>query len=197
MITKLTLSGWIKANFIGWFAGIILIVVLSAIFEGLGISNLQFFIGIGMGAGVSFMQWRVLKKTVDINKRWVWHAVIGMGTPFLIFDILKQFTVIPAGTYYMLLSICSAGLFTGLLQYYILRPYTVRAGLWVAGSFVGWTLAALTVFSIDYSKYLSSNKWGLFSFNLIMILAGGVVLGIVTKAFLQKIIKRHEAFDLQ
>ena len=179
-------SKWMKACIAGWFAGIALILILSSSFEGLGISNMQFFLGVGMGAGIGFAQWLVLKKAAGISKVWIGYSMLGLGLPFLIFDLLKIYTALSMGSYYILLSICIAGLLAGLLQYLILKKHASNAAMWIVRSFAGWTFSALTVFAVDYTKYVSSNNWVLFSLNLVLILSGGFVLGFVTKGFMSR-----------
>ncbi|MCB0528480.1 MAG: hypothetical protein KDC61_15490 [Saprospiraceae bacterium] len=178
--------GWLKANILGWLLGFVVVLVLSGSFDAMGIERLQFFLGVGMGAGVGFMQWRVLRKSAGIGTRWIWYSVLGLGGAFLFFDVLKYFSGHSGSPYYILMSTALGGLLAGMLQYGLLKATLPNAGMWTRGSFSGWLLAVLTVLSLDYTKYVSSNNWVLFTLNILLILAGGPVLGVVTGFFLKK-----------
>jgi hypothetical protein len=171
---------WIGYTFLGWFSGILFIIFLSSFFDGLGIESMQFYIGLGMGATIGFVQWHLLKRAgLGIQHGWVWHSLLGLGLPFLIFDLLSK-----AGwslhELYLPVCVSTGGLLISLFQYRLLKPALPKANYWIAGSFAAWLLAAGTVLFIDYTKYVSSNNWVLFFLNLFLILFGGVVLGVIT-----------------
>lgn len=184
---------WIQACSFGWFISILVILALSSLFDAAGIENLQFYLGIGMGAGVGFMQWRRLKAVAGIDNRWVWFSVIGLGTPFLVFDIVKRAMMMLEGPYYIIASVLLAGLLVGILQYTLLRHISRKAAIWIPASFAGWLLAVLTVLSLDYTSMISHNKLAQFFMNLALILAGGFVLGIATNGSMRKIMTSRRA----
>lgn len=179
---------WIKATAIGWLSGIILVLLLAMAFEGMGIHNMQFFMGIGMGAGVGFMQWRALRKIIAVNKDWILAAVIGMSVPFLLFDLLKIFAGFTLGPNYILYSVCLAALLTGVLQFFILKRFTGEAILWIIANIIGWIAATLTFLSINYTQQVFSNNMVIFFVNIAVMLAGGFVFGFITWMFLKKIL---------
>lgn len=181
---------WVIANFLGWFTGVLLLLILASVFETAG-REMQFFMGLSMGAGTGFFQWRVLKHSTGIDKRWIWNAAIGLMVPFLIFDIIKLsgYTIPPF--YGMIISIILGSLLTGILQQQLLKKYKANSVLWIPASLLGWMLATATVFSMDYTRYLTNNNLALFFINIILILAGGLVLGIITNIFLTRIFKNH------
>ena len=186
---NLSIGRWTKFTFLGWFVGIFLLIGLSALLDSIGIEKFQFYVGVGLGAGVGFFQWRVLKKSMGTNPQWFWSSVLGMGIPFLIFDLVSQFSGHSLGDYNLPLSTCSGAILISLLQFRILKKYSQQANRWFFGSMAGWILAAATVLSIDYIKMIIHNNWVGFFINLTLILGGGVVLGFVTGKFLITILK--------
>ena len=180
--------GWIKVTFLGWLAGIALILMLSVFFDSIGVENLQFYTGVGMGAGVGFTQWRYLKKLGTIDSKWFWFSVVGIGIPFVIVDILRGVDLVETGTYTLLWTLGISSFFVGLLQYKLLSGLSPQAYLWMFGAFISWTMGAATVFSLDYSHYISNHNMILFSINLFLILAGGIVLGILSGIFMKLIL---------
>jgi hypothetical protein len=190
-INHLSISRWTKATFVGWFLSIIAIIALSALFDGIGIENLQFYLGIGMALGTGYMQWRVLRRTHGMGSNWMWYSVIGMGAPFLLFDLLKIFAGLQLGSNYIIYSVCLASVLTGLLQFLVLKHYSSKAALWIIASIIGWIAATGTVLLMDYTRAHIHNNWVGFAVNLSLIFAGGLVLGIVTGFFLQTILRKH------
>jgi hypothetical protein len=184
---KITVASWTKTTFWGWILGVIFILLLSSFLDSIGIEHMQFYLGVGMGAGVGFTQWLLLKKNTAVkNKNWIWFSILGMGIPFVILDLILKSN--PG--YKLILGIAFGAFALGLLQYTILKNYSSKAGIWIFGCFAGWSLAVLTTFSINYTMRLSSffSALTLASINLVLILVGGVVLGIVTGIALKKII---------
>jgi hypothetical protein len=184
-----SVSKWTKFTFLGWFVGIFLLIGLSAFLDSIGIEKFQFYIGVGLGAGVGFFQWRLLKKNFNMNHEWFWSSVLGMGIPFLIFDLASKFSAIQLGDFYLPLSTCSGAILISVLQFSILKNYSQHATRWIFGCTAGWILAAATVLSIDYLKNIIHNNWVGFFVNITMILGGGVVLGLVTGKVLISILK--------
>lgn len=182
---------WVAYTFFGWCIGVLLILALAVMFDAVGIEHMQFFIALGIGLGVGFMQLQVLKKSTAITGQWLLQTVIGLGTPFLFFDLLRILGDVSLKEYYLPVCIVIGGIIVSLLQYKVLHKNYKNAALWIAGSNLAWLLASAAVLSINYTKYLSSNNWVLFSLNLILIFGGGVVLGWVSGLFLQKIIKTN------
>ncbi|RYD57456.1 MAG: hypothetical protein EOP56_09115 [Sphingobacteriales bacterium] len=185
--TDVTLGRWTWATFTGWFLSIVAIIALSAAFDGIGIENLQFYLGVGMALGTSYMQWRVLHNAFGTGTTWIWNAVIGMGAPFLAFDLLKIFADVQLGANYIIYSVCIASVLAGLLQFLVLKKYAAKAGLWIIASILGWIAATSTVLVMDHTKGLIHNNWVGFIVNLSLIFAGGIVLGIITGLFMRKI----------
>lgn len=182
------ITRWTKATFLGWLLGVIFILLLSSVLDFIGIEHMQFYLGVGMGAGVGFTQWLLLKKNTAVkNKNWIWFSVLGMGIPFVILDLILKTNT----NYKPVLGISFGALALGLLQYSVLKKYSAKAGVWIFGCFAGWSLAVLTTFSINYTMRLSGilSTLALAFINLVLILAGGIVLGIVTGIAMNKILK--------
>lgn len=183
------LSRWISFTFLGWFLGIVLILVLSSTLDTLGVEDLQFFLGLGMGCGIGFAQWIRLKKYPGISIKWVWYTIIGLGVPFLFFDLLSQFEIFSLRDFYIPVCVLFSGLMTGWLQGILLKHHIPNPSSWILISLLGWAVAALTIVGVEYTKFLSDNNWVLFSLNLLLLLSGGPILGYITGRFLVRKLK--------
>ncbi len=173
---------WVKATFVGWVVGFVLVVVLAMAWGTLGMGESQFMIGVGMGAGVGYAQGRVLQGRLGTAWRWTWASVLGLGLPFLASDLASALWLwFP---YSLPGAVLIGGVLVGVLQLRILRPHSDRANWWVLASVVGWTLAAGTAVFINVS-----GPWGALV-ALATILFGGVVLGGVTGWALVRILER-------
>lgn len=184
-----TIALWTRATFWGWLMGVALIIILSSLLDAVGIEGMQFYIGVGMGAGVGISQWMLVRKFHPAGTAWIWASLAGMGVPFIIFDVLIDEEI----TYKLPLCIASGGLLTGWLQYNLLKKITANARPWVAACFSGWLLAGLLVLTIDYVMAIKGEGWlnlALALLNLIIILAGGVVLGRITGYALKRMVFR-------
>ncbi len=178
----LTIQGWIKATFLGWLLGVVLILVLSSLLDSAGIDHMQFYLGVGMGTGVGFTQWLFLKKSLKMDVRWFLYSILGMGLPFIIVDLLPEGMI----AHKIATGISMGALTTGVMQHLLLKIQTRQAILWIPYSFIGWTMGVLTVFIIDYTmalKPILSNNLLLALINLLLILGGGLVLGFITGFF--------------
>ncbi len=183
---NITITRWIGSTSLGWLLSVIFILLLSGIFDAVGINGYQCYVGIGVGMGVGFMQWLTLRKRAGFDIRWLWYTIIGVGTPFLVFDLLKHLGHYDFGDHYLLYSVSLAGLSVGIMQYLVLRHHTSKAIIWIPMSPIAWIAAGLTVLAIDYTReFIKPPLWG-FIANLSLILAGGVVLGIITGLALKR-----------
>lgn len=181
---------WVLATSLGWIIGIFLTILFASLFEGMGIHGMQFFMGLGMGLPIGFMQWRTAKKHLGIGMGWIWLTTIALTLPFLTFDILKKVTTLNFGHRYILYSVAIAGLLVGIVQYTILKKRLAKSELWILANTLGWSFAALTVKAIDHTKMVSNNNWVLFSLNLLLMLIGGLVLGFILKVFYKMIVRQ-------
>lgn len=180
------IRSWVGATFGGWVLGVVLIIVLSSGLDSIGIENMQFYLGIGMGAGVGLAQWLYLKKWVGMSPNWIWFSALGLGLPFVALDLLVSGTA----SYKIPLSVVFGAPIVGLLQQTLLRRYwPVKTYRWVGATLLAWPLAVLTVFIVDYTRQLDQwipNVLVIAFINLVLILAGGLVLGGITGFVLKK-----------
>lgn len=177
---------WLIYNFFGWLFGTILVLILSSSFDAIGIENLQFFIPIGIGLGVGTAQWIIFKRITDIKKNWISVTVVGLTIPFLIADILSYFELLNLKSLFIPVCVGIGSLFVGFFQSKLLKKYNIRILNWMIVSFLSWILIALAVYSIEYTSLISDNVWFRFVTNLILLLSGGIILGIITWKYLER-----------
>lgn len=189
--TSFNLSRWTRLTFFGWLLGIVLILLLSSLFDVIGLDDFQFFIGIGMGGGVGVFQFRYFRNSVGPGVMWLWYSLIGVAFPFLLNDLIFKLGEVPGTGYYLPISVVTGSIFVSILQFSILKNHFGRGSLWIIGGVISWTLAMGTVLSMDYLKEIITNRWAGFFINLSLILGGGVVLGISSGLFLRKIFRDH------
>lgn len=177
---------WVKVTFWGWLLGVFLLIFLSSVLDACGIGNMQFYIGISMGAGVGFTQWRLLKKYSAMPLAWFYYSILGMGLPFLILDFIMDKGVV----YKLPLSVALGGLAIGCLQYQLLKKQITNAINWIPFTTLGWTMAAFTTLLIDLTMQIKVTGYMnlvMALLNLLLILAGGLVLGWITAFAIRKL----------
>ena len=180
---------WTLATFLGWVIGVVFLLFLASVMEAIGIKNTQFVVALGMGVGVGTVQWLMFRKSGLIVPKWIWLTVFGMTIPFILFDLTNSLLNLKMGKYFLPVAVALGAILTGVLQSSWLKQKYARASLWLVASFLGWVLATLPVFSINYIQEWV-NKSYLFAINLSLILVGGIILGVITGLFLKQIIKK-------
>lgn len=173
---------WVLATIIGSFIGIFAVILLDETGEFAGVLN-QSPVGIGMGLTVGFFQWRVARKWFHATSQWMWASLVGMGIPFVIYDLITVFGgSIPflVGHDYLTLyfNIAWGGLIVGVWQRGILHPRTSRANIWIIACMAGWMLALLTINLIMIPGHPETSL-GMLR-NVCAIPIGGAVLSMVT-----------------
>ena len=123
---------WLLATFAGWLAGLFLVIIAALLGDLLGFGGFQVMLGLGMGAGVGFMQERIVRHWYGPARSWLWASAIGMGVPFLASDILGF--VRGGHSVSMLLTVAGGGLLAGYLQARFLESRTPHARWWIAAS---------------------------------------------------------------
>ena len=184
---KISNVTWTVWTSIGWLLGVMLIIVLSAPLDNEGAKDLQLYAGLGMGTGVGFMQWMLLKKFYHISINWLLFSLAGMGGTFLLLELSLSDTWL----YKLPLCVAIGAGVTGVLQFLVLKHKSKIAALWILSSLVGWILAAIPVFSMEYTpplKTLIDSTSLIVLINLVLILSGGIILGAVTGFTIKRVI---------
>ena len=170
---------WLLFNFLGWLSGTILVLILSATFDSIGIEYLQFYVATGIGAGIGLGQWLFLRRYLTITSNWITLTIIGLTIPFIIADVLKHFLLLDLKSFFIPTCAGFGSILVGLFQGKILEKYKIKLFNWVLISFFSWTLIAAAVHSIEFTSLISKNVWFGFIANLLLLLSGGFILGII------------------
>lgn len=169
---------WLVATAIAWVIGIIIAFPLSYLLNVIYPKTTNVLVGLCLGAAVGLAQKIAVRRSIELTWGWVWAAMIGMGLPFIVAEIID---VVWPGKYEYtgdrlfawMLIIGTGGLITGLLQMRILRRFTTKASWWLPASIVSWGLAWLSMNLVGMTGYL----------------VGGPVLGAVSGGLLLWILK--------
>lgn len=171
---------WVLATFGGWLLGVVVILLLAAIGERVRVGD-QSPVGIGMGLGVGYAQWRVARKWFGATSQWMWATVSGMGTAFVLSDLVGVRWDIGQSNVFRLIILAALGsLLVGLWQWRTLQPRSLRAHWWIAASVVGWVSAAcLPMLMISPGPGSPQSALALW-LNVGGLALGGIVLGVIT-----------------
>jgi hypothetical protein len=110
----MNLTRWIRATWVGWLAGIPLVILFALSGEALGIGGAQALVGAGMGAGVGVMQGRALRPILGRAAPWTWSCVIGLTLAFLLADGLRA--IGRESPYAVQLAVAFGGIVAGFRQ---------------------------------------------------------------------------------
>ncbi len=184
--TNFPMRKWLIYNSLGWLSGTILVLIFSSIFDAIGIENLQFIVAVGIGLGIGIAQWLVLKNIIALKTTWITVTVIGLTIPFLIADILRYFELLNLKSLFIPICVGTGSILVGSLQSKLLKDYNIGLLNWLVVSFFSWLLIALAVYSVEYTHLISRNVWFGFITNLVLLLSGGIIIGIITGKYLEK-----------
>lgn len=119
-----SLRTWIRASTLGWLLGIPTIAILALLGEAVGVGGSQALVGLGMGAAVGWMQGRQVSGLGVRRSAWFWASVLGIGLPFLGWDVARHLDI--SLEYSLLRLLLLGGALTGVAQGWLLG--TARSG---------------------------------------------------------------------
>jgi hypothetical protein len=183
---------WTRATWLGWLLGIPIIAALALVGEAVGVGGAQFIVGAGMGAGIGWMQGRLVRRVLPKWGPWFWASVVGLAAPFLVTDVAK---VVGWNVAYVLfVCVAAGGLIVGGWQAILLRARFRKTLWWAAASALGWTLAAATSALADpLLRSRSIRGIGGALLYLGLIASGGLLLGLVTGVCLAWMVRHDRA----
>ena len=183
---------WVRLSGAGWMLGIPFVAALALLGEAVGIGGIQVLVGLGMGAGMGWMQGRLMHGVLQQFWPWFWSCVVGLGVPFLAVDMVKLAS--RDFPFYPYSCVVLSGLLVSIWQYVLLRARFQNAGWWIAGSLLGWSLAAGLVGFAD-ALLRSHSIRGISGALLYLgcLAGGGFLLGLVTGLILIRLRPHHAA----
>lgn len=124
--------------------------------------------------GVGSLQARELRGWIEPAWRWFGSTIVGMGLPFILWDL----TALVGSGNLSSLPVCViiGSVLVGALQSLLLRKQVRRALWWIPACVVGWCLPVAAIALGDTG--VLSGAGGVLSAGAIFL--GGVVLGVVT-----------------
>lgn len=179
---------WVKATTFGWWLGLAIIVLLVLAMDMVAvIEGSQFMVGLGMGAGVGYVQGRLIDRWLGTRHTWFLATTVGMGGPFVAGDVARV-----AGfnlSFSLAVSVVVGGLLVGLLQWKVLQRHVRRAIWWIPASLLGWLLPVGLMALKD--RHILSGVAG-DAAGLIGMFFGGIMLGVVTGGVLTRLPARAD-----
>jgi hypothetical protein len=141
---------WVLTTTVGSLAGLIAFALFGMEFAALGAYGYEDSVGynfgmfhadmVGVGIGVGFMQWLVLRRHVPKAHWWILASIVGavaggtfgllLGPPVPLLFSLSSFLEWAVG-----------GALVGALQWPILRRHTSRVHWWILASALGWAMS--------------------------------------------------------
>ncbi|MGH7554557.1 MAG: hypothetical protein ACREMQ_16245 [Longimicrobiales bacterium] len=176
---------WVRATFAGWALGFVLMLVMIGVSGVVGLGDRQFPIGLGMGAGVGFLQGRLIAQQVRGRRAWLIASSIGMAAPFLAFDLAGVVGI--ELVFSLPIAVMVGGLVVGILQWPILRKLSAASVSWIGASTVGWSLAGSMALLNDRFLPKIPGLVGALLY-VAVVLVGGILLGAVGGLTLQRIL---------
>jgi hypothetical protein len=168
----------ITATALGWAMGIAIGVGLIILVESLGVQSVQTPLVLGVALGVSTQQMRALRPVLAGGARqWILLSCIGLAAPFAVVDIAALAGY--ALPYSLVGFVCVGGVAAAVLQWSMLRRRVHHAVAWLVGAPLGCFGAASTVWLNERVLPKTPGLAGAVQY-LAIIMAGGVVFGIVT-----------------
>ena len=189
-LTPFNLTRWILLTVAGWFTGVVIIIGLGLITESTGL-NLggNSVVGIGMGAGVGWMQWLALKKHIAVSKNWIWFSIAAFTITYVVADILGGFYELKPETFLPFATALGA-LLSGLLQYqFILNKLSSRALQWIILSVIGWSLAHFFTMGLYQLKLDFLPRVVQITLAFSFLLLAAPVLGFITGKSMNVVLK--------
>ncbi len=187
--SSFTQSKWILYTGIGWFFGVLLVLLLAGLLESIHL-DCQSLIGVAMGFGVGTIQWLLLKKQFAISFMWVIFLIIGLTTPFVIFDVASKYMYLPVESS-MPVIVASGALLSSYLQYrFLLSSLNSTAKSWIGYSLAGWLVASSLCMFTGYTIHMHSiTRNTIVVINILLFIAAGPILGIITGKGIQGLVK--------
>ena len=186
---------WVLVTAVGYAVGFLLGFVIGHVLWG----NIIF--GVSVGAGVGFMQWRILRPFVPRSGWWVPASMAGLTLSFGLYAVVRNLWPgipfdlgWPGGVLGWGLTLVLGGILLGMPQQSILRRHGGGAAWWVPASAAGW---GLSVFGLAIPPDMSGGYAGALAVLLFLrngLLApavAGIILGATTGAGLVWLLRRQ------
>lgn len=185
---EFSLFRWVFDSFWGWLLGIILILVLSSFLDSIGIEHLQFFVGVGVITGISVAQFRHVRNYFSLSFSWIMWSIVSFSIPFIVIDGMKYYDLYSFSQNSLMYCIVFATLTVSLTQYILIKKIILHSYLWFIFSIIGWSLAGIATFALEYTPLIIENKLIVFTVNVLLILSGGIFIGIFTGTAAKKLL---------
>lgn len=181
-ISKISQKRIFWSTFWGWQLGLVLVILFSVILEAVEIQGMQVHLGLGMGLGVGLIQWSMLRRNTRITILWIVYSFLCLGTPFVLFNSWQA----PVTLKLLVMLVCGSTLLA-IAQSRMLMLSASQTLQWILISIIAWFFSVLPLIATEFTPRWVSPNWLAALFNLVLIMAGGIVLGFFIAPFLKRI----------
>lgn len=195
---------WLASCVVGWFLGFLVGFIFAGSFEGIiGTGPVQgalgyTALGLFVGAGLGFMQWRILRQHLAGVASWIAASAVGLGiaggvgysVAVLILGYSEDIVSVSAVLGWTITA-GIGGVIAGLWQQRVLTRDGNDSHGWMLTSTLGWALsfAAFGTAAIVSDRVLRPVLPGIEGVDFfVALIVGGVVLGAVTATAACKIL---------
>lgn len=187
--TKFNKRKWLIANTLGWLLGFILVLILVIALDSMGIEGIDFFVALAMSLAVGTAQYLVLSKAITLTKKWIFYTAFGLTSPFVFYEILRFLEIISLGAWFLPICITAGSILVGIGQAKLLSEHGIDKNGWLGITILAWVLVAISVAMLDLTMHYIPNPLIGFILNLVFLLAGGSIIGLITGNYLDKNLK--------
>lgn len=183
---QVSLTKWVGFTSLGWVAGIPLLMTLAGLLEPINLGRTA--IALGMGTGIAFFQWLVLRKTSSEAGAWWWISPLTFATPFLFADGLGKGFFPSDESAIVFSTLVGAVLLGWAQQRWVLKARGVSLPMWLGATVMAYSLALIPPFLLTVTRIKDLNLPDSVSITLsfLTVLAGGPIIGWLTGMTLVK-----------
>ena len=144
---------WVLFSMLGWIAGAAVAMALGGLLTPLvppgpgsrdWVPNL--LLGPAIGAAVAFVEWRWLRRSMQVSGFWVWAGVIGFAVPLLAAPILE---LAGFADQWLGVGLLLGGVLTGIMQTPLLKSHAPKPIIWMWANTLAWTFLAFVILLTD------------------------------------------------
>ncbi len=156
--------------------------------------------GAGIGGGIGWVQWKLLKRHLSVSMKWISTSAIAFALSELVAGLAlwaigstRDLDLDSQGLFIYFLIYTVGGALAGLMQITLLKRKVLNPRIWVIASSAGWGFVFLFML-FTYFVYVHFSGTGNLAIRyvLLLILIGGVLLGVITGLGMKRMLDQKD-----